>query len=316
MGAPARETTGTAGLSCYTAALHRYLAAEWDATAILARSVRLSVRAGEDGSLLAFSHHHPSLDLLPDGSRLRYAGAGSGAGSGRAALAGVAAELDRHGRAIVVTDSGRLPWSITYGGPSSPHWLLVEGHDARGWRVVDDFTALHPDGEQLPHTGWLDDAGLAEAMNLPARWPQPAHRMRNALAFGATVAVTPGRALWLRRSSAPAAPIRPNPDGGSWRAGEADALTFLIDRATADERIVTEHLDDLWAAAGHQAFACRWRLDQPRGELERARLAAAHDRWSALPRVLRVAVESAARGRPRISLVRATLVELRTVVDG
>ncbi|MGI8667311.1 MAG: hypothetical protein ACR2N4_15020 [Jatrophihabitans sp.] len=300
----------TAGLSCYTAALHGYLAQEWDATAVLARSVRLAVRAADTGVRLAFSHHYPPLDLLPDRSRLVYAGAGSGL----AALPGIAAELERHGRVIVVADSARLPWSVQRGGPASPHWLLVTDRAARGWWVVDDFTALQSAGEQLPYRGWLEDSTLAGAMTLPPGWPQPAHRLRNTLAFGAPVPVPQQGALWLRRQDGPADGRSLDRDAG-WQIGEAAALAFLIQRAGAHQAVIAEHLDDLWAVAGHQWFACRWELGQPVGDAERARLEAALTRWSALPRVLRMAVDSAARGRPRTSLVLAALAGLAEVAN-
>lgn len=294
------------GLSCYTAALHGYLAAEWDATAIIARSVRLAVRGNSARRELAFSHHEPALDLLPDGARLGYAAAASGAD----ALSGLADEVARYGRAVVVVDSSRLPWSVTRGGPSAPHWLLVDGPDGRDWRVTDDFVALLPDGEQAPYRGPIGAGELAAAMTLP-RWP-PVHRQRIRLAFGAPVPVPAAGALWLRRHRDGRGPaILPAEQG--WRIGEVAALTFLIEYVREVGAGIAGHLDDLWAAAGHHAYACRWRLGcTGAGGADRAMLEKRLAGWEALPRLLRLAVESAARGRPRFGLVVAALDGLRT----
>jgi hypothetical protein len=293
------------GLSCYTANLHGYLAREWDAAAIVARSVRLAVRVDLPGGLLAFSHHEPSLDLLPDGSRLRYAGAASPA----AALPGVAAELAAHGRVLVVVDGARLPWAVTRGGRPVPHWLLVDGRRPGAWHVRDGFAALLPAGEQRPHAGWLCDAELRAAMTPPARW-EPEQELRGALAFGAPVpAPAPaGGAIWLRRTRERPPPA-PSPEG-CWLRGYRDALPFLASYVAERAALAARHLDDVWAAAGHRSFALRWRLAREPSGRDGPVLAAAVARWERLPRLLRLAVESAARGRPRASLVRAALEEL------
>jgi len=294
------------GLSCYTAALHGYLAAEWDATAMIARSVRLAVRPDSVRGELAFSHHEPSLDLLPDGSRLRYAGAASSTD----ALPEVAAELDRHGRVVVVVDSARLPWSVTHGGPSAPHWLLVEGRGEPGWQVRDSFTALLPAGEQLPYHGWLSTDGLIEAMTLPRQW-QPVHRLRNQFAFGGRSVASPSGALWLHRRHGSQARAIAVTAEQNWLIGDAQVLPFLADHAAGGQAVITEHLEDLWAAAGHRSFAYRWQLAQVRDQDTRQSLETALVQWEALPRLLRVAVESSVRGRPRPTLVPAALQRLR-----
>lgn len=294
------------GLSCYTTALHGYLSAEWDATSVIARSVRLAVRVDASRRELAFSHHEPSLDLLPDGSRLRYAGAASSTD----ALPELTAELARHGRAVAVVDSARLRWSVTRGGPSALHWLLIEGSDERGWHVRDDFTALLPAGEQLPYRGWLSTQELAEAMTLPRRWQQ-AHRLRNQFAFGAPSVLAPSGALWLRRHHGGPGRPRTLPADPRWLTGDAQVLPFLADYAAGSAMAITDHLEDLWAAAGHRSFAYRWRLEHAREESTREALEAALLQWEALPRLLRVAVESSARGRPRPTLISSALDRLR-----
>jgi hypothetical protein len=306
---------GPSGLSCYTANLLRYLAVEWDADAILARSVRLAVRI--DQGQLAFSHHAEPLDELPDGTRLRYAGAAGPA----AALDGLATELRAYGRALTMVDSSGLPWSPTYGRPDpAPHWLLVVDGREDAWHVVDCFAGLLPTGPQEPYEGWVSASVLRAAMALPAWRPEQARR--NALAFGLPVdvpVIPPGGASWLRRAAgrSPDEPVAPRRLPGQWLLGDAEVLPFLAGHFAADGAGAASYLDDCWAAAGHRAFAHRWRLsgevvDQPR----RQRLRGALDRWEALPRALRFAVESAQRGRPRPSLAgRAFDAVLRAEAD-
>lgn len=295
------------GLSCYTASLYEYLASEWDACSILARSVRLAVRPDLPDGQLAFSHHEPSLDRLPDGSFLRYAGAECPA----AALPQVADDLAAHGRVIVVADSASLPWSVTQGGPPAPHWLLIDGKIGDRWHVTDTFTALLPAGEQPPYAGWLGTRQLSTAMTLPACW-KPQQQVRNTLAFGSPVIVPADGTLWLRRG-----PGRPEPacPGGHWLSGSAQVLGFLIGYLTQRGTGSEHYLDDLWAAAGHRAFACRWRLSQDPGSHRRHALQQALSHWEDLPRLLRIAELSAQRGRPRPTLVRTALEELLQAED-
>ncbi|MFD8968191.1 hypothetical protein ACFV0C_24910 [Streptomyces sp. NPDC059568] len=308
------STLTSLGLSCYTANLVRYLAVEWDAGEIFARSVRLAVRGDGPSGGLAFSHHAPALDLLPDGTRLRYAGAGSAV----AALAELDRELAGYGRFLTVVDGSRLPWSPAAGAGPAPHWLLVDGRDGDRWHVVDDFTGLLPGGEQLPHTGWLDTDRLCRAMTLPPRWT-PEQERRNSLAFGTPVPLPAVRtALWLRRTldTEPAA-VQP---GQCWVTGDTQVLPFLADHFAEHGTAAAVHLDDLWAAAGHRTYAYRLRLarigtgtgtDTGTGRsAERRALGTAIDRWENLPRQLRFAVESARRGRPRPALLRGVFEEL------
>lgn len=296
------------GLTCYTANLHRYLDAEWDAGRLVASSIRLSVRA--EGDRVAFSHHAPPLDRLPDGSVLRY----RGAESVPAALPRLAAELERHGRVLVVTDSARLPWSVTYGGRPAPHWLLIDGYRADSWHAVDEFTALLPDGgRQHSHRGWLGSAELSTAMAAPPSWT-PEQRRRNELAFGSPVPVNAAAALWLSRG--PGASSGPPRSAGTegWLTGD-DVLPFFADRLSGNGALLTRHLEDLWAAAGHRCFACRHRLAAEPDDDTRRELEATLARWERLPRTLRIATESADRGRPRPGLIRASLMGLLHVPD-
>ena len=278
----------TRGLSCYTESLAAYLDGEWDADELVARSVRLAVR---DSAPLAFSHHDPPLDRLPDGTCLRYAGAPSAG----AALEGVAEELSRHGRAVVVVDNARLPWSPAYGDRPAPHWLLLDERRGDEWHVLDRFSGLLPSGEQEPHVGWLDERTLRDAMTLPRF--SAAQEQRNRLVFGAPVPVPEGEALWLRREEHGES----SELGDGWLLDDQESLHLLADYAGRGGD--GAYLEDVWAAVGHRAFAYQWRLetnDGPREALETAKKS-----WEDLPRLLRFAAESGQRSRPRPKLVHA-----------
>jgi hypothetical protein len=293
--------TGVHGLSCYTTGLFAYLAGEWDAAALLSRSVGLAIRVDLPDGRLVFSHHRPALDQLPDGSWLSWSTARSPA----AVLPGLTGELARHGRVIAVVDAARLPWSAA-GEPPAPHWLLVDGREGRRWHVTDGFTALLPGGTRLPWCGWLTSAQLCAVMDVRARW-RPEQDVRNTMAFGEPVPVPPGTCFWLSRS-----PGRPptSASEGTWIRGETESLRFLRDRLPGDDAALGYHLDDLWAAAGHHGFAYRQRLAVEPDDAQRRSLARAIARWDDLPRLLRIAVISAQRGRPRPSLVRSGLDEV------
>jgi hypothetical protein len=293
------------GLSCYTASLHDYLAFEWDAGAVIEPTVRLAVRVDLPDGRLVFSHHHPSLDVLPDGSRLRYTVASSPA----AALPRLADALTAYGRVIVVADTSVLPWSVARGGRSAPHWLLLDGRADDRWHVTDSFTALLPTGDQQqPHHGWLDVAQLTGAMTLPARWT-PEQQARNVMAFGAPVTVPEGGALWLRRCQQDPAP---DPYEGRWLMATDEVLRYLAGHLAQRGADIERYLDDLWAAAGHRSFAYRRRLLRQPGDDWQTALG----RWENLPRLLQICLLSAQRGRPRPALVRAALDELAQVEAG
>jgi hypothetical protein len=281
-------------LSCYTGALACYRAAEFAGTEQwLAGSVRLAVRTDLPGEQLAFSHHRYPLDRLPDGTRLRYA-----TGDRAEAVSALGRELARYGRALVVTDAARLPWSPSYRSTdSAPHWLLLGGRLGDDWQVTDPFSALVPAGAHHPHDGWLTTAALLDAMTLPQRWAREQHR-RNELAFGFPVPVPAGSApQWLRRDAGGGTP---GELPGEWLHEDAVVLPFLADYVAGYVAAAGRHLDDLWTAARHRAFRHRWH-----GHPE---VAAA---WEALPGALRFAVDSARRGKPRTALVHTTFGRLR-----
>lgn len=303
-----------AGLSCYTANLAAYLDSELpDVETHLARSVRLAVRAEPAGGLV-FSHHLTPLDRMPDGTVLRYATLPP-----RAALVGLADELSRRGRVLLVTDGSRLPWSPSrHHGSPAPHWLLVTGRRGDSWHVVDAFAGLLPGGEQRPYAGWLSTAGLTRAATLPERWT-PEQHMRDTMAFGHPVAPPqPLGPLWLRRSPDPGpdpGPAAAAADG--WLTGDRLALPFLAERFAEAPEPTARHLDDLWTAAMHRRFRHQWLLD--RADLpdsDRRRLQAARAAWEQLPSALRFAVDSARRGRARPSLLRQTFTNLLDLDPG
>ncbi len=296
--------TPAAGLSCYTSALHAYLSLEWKATEIISRSVHLAVRRDRAHAQLSFSHHSPSLDVLPDGSHLEYL-----SGSTYDVLDALSNELLRYGRAIVVTDTARLPWSFGHGGPSAPHWILLDGCSDQRWSIRDKFCALVPNGQQQPWSGELSDAELIEAMTLPADW-RPVQSTRNKLVFGAPVPVPAGPMMWLRRHGGIAAIHALRCEDG-WQFGDT-AIDALVEDFQADDTRFFRSMDDLWAAAGHHGFALRWQREVARTDRERQALSPRIDRWEALPKVLRIAQESVLRGRPRPSLVESALGALRS----
>ncbi|MEO3755839.1 hypothetical protein [Streptomyces sp. B6B3] len=291
------------GLSCYTANLTAYLDAEFDAGELVFRSVRTAVRTDLVPGRLAFSHHRVRLERLPDGSRLRHRAARTAAD----ALDAVADQVRRYGRALVVVDNRRLPWSPAV--RTAPHWLLVDGPcGAAGWPVRDEFSGLLPAGEQLPFAGRLTSRQLADAMDAP-EWNEQ-QRVRNRLACGFPLAVpdAPGR-WWLERTTEPAGAAEPLP--GRWLTDELPALAFLGDRLADSAEALARHLDDCWALAGHHCFALRHALaGAAAGEPARTDLETAEARWAALPRMLRMAAESAERGRPRPGIVRRAFAEV------
>lgn len=286
------------GLSCYTASLLGYLErAEPDALGRIAASIRTAVRVDLDDRLM-FSHHSVPLDRLGDGDRLAYAGTADA----RDAVEAVDAELRRHGQVLVVADSAALPWSPATAG--APHWLLVDARRDGRWHVVDRFDGLLPEGPQEPFDGWLGDTELVELLRPPAARTQE-QLDRNALAFGYPTALPgPGTYQWLERRPPP----HPEPAlAGTWLEGETDGLdhlaAYFADRGPGAAR----HLDDVWAAARHQAFRLRWLRSRTADAAGREALEEAAAAWDALPQALRFALESARRGRPRPELVHRTI---------
>lgn len=293
-----------AGLSCYTGSLAVYLAGEdVDAAEVLANSIRLAVRVDLPGGALAFSHHGSALNQLPGGCALRYATADP-----QQAVLRIAGELATHGRVIVVVDNAELPWSPSYGtGPNAPHWLVVDGHEADRWHVLDPFCGLLPAGNQEPFSGWLPTESLVAASAVAQPWT-PEQRRRNELAFGFPVPVPESQGVtWLCREKTPHAPAALP---GEWLVGYAAVLPFLMEHLERRLAAPALQLDDMWAVAQHHVFRHRWLAGQATTPDENTRHGDAARAWGALPQALRFAVESAVRGRPRPSLLRTTLDNL------
>jgi hypothetical protein len=300
-------------LSCYTTALLAYLRrSDPRAAERVAAAVRLAVRTDLRGGV-AFSQHE-RLDL-PDG-RLRYAGA-ENAG---AAINGVRSELRASGAVLVVGNTAALPWSPACGRVATPHWFLVTGENRAGFTVCDPFAALLPLGEQLPFTGRPTAAQLAEWCRLPEALPPHVAR-RDVLALGSAVPVGAGPWRWLRRRSAddtPRGDVDAHPDEaapgpGRWIRATAPALHWLAGRLSTDPAALAAGVDDLWAAARHQVARAAWLRDTgrvPTGHADDVITA-----WGELPRTLRFAVDSAARGRPRAGMVQTGLNRLGDLTD-
>jgi hypothetical protein len=98
---------------------------------------------------------------------------------------------------------------------------------------------------------------------------------------------------------------------GRWLVGDREVLPFLADRLAESGTDGAAYLDDLWAAAGHRSFAYGWQLAAGEAdERRRQALEAALAAWGKLPQLLRFAVDSAQRRRPRPALVRAAFEKL------
>jgi hypothetical protein len=289
--------TGPEGLSCYTANLAVYLGP--DALDRIARSIRLAVRTDLGDDLLAFSHHRTPVDE----GRLAYRGAGDTA----TALDAIAVEIEHAGGCLVVANTGHLDWSSAGHEGQAPHFLLVDDRRGDEWHVVDRFAALLPSGGgQEPFTGWISTAALARALTPIVPLP-PEQRLRNELAFGFPRPLPrDGDYQWLERID------RPEPEAeleGEWLTETDAALELLGEFWAALDRLPERLrlLDDLWAAAQHHVF----RYDRLLAAEEHPVLDDARRAWRDLPMALRFAVDSAARGRHRPTLVAGTFDALR-----
>ena len=280
-----------ARLSCYTASLITLL--HRDDPGVLERfgpAVRLRVRT--DSVAPRFSQHD-RLDVRA-ATALGYTGAGDWAG----ALDRLAADVDADGTVIAVADAARLPWSPLHGRASSPHWVLVS-RARRGWSVLDPFEALLPEGVAHATEAVVDDAGLAELLNPSS--DQPAHlRARDEMALGQQVPSPPSHCYrWLRRE-----PARQQIEVGCWTADTGASLDWITARLAAQPELVSLWQQDLWAAARHHEAALK---DLAESDERTADRVAA---WAELPRAMRFAADSAARGRPRLGLAQLTIKRL------
>ncbi|MEV5977396.1 hypothetical protein [Streptomyces sp. NPDC052114] len=293
-------------LSCYTASLVAYLEAGNPGIARdLAAAVRLSVRVDPPEGGLAFSHH-TRVDRDGAGRALAYRGAPDWS----EAKAALAAEIDRHGRVLVVGNTRHLAWSPAYERGETPHWLLVE-RDADGmWTVRDDFAALTPHGEQAPYSGRFDDEGLRRlATPLGEITPEAANRDRYALGLPVELPSATGY-RWLVRTDADA---DADAEQGTWVHGTAPALRRVAELLCADDAALARHADDIWTASRHQRH--RLALLPTAGDKESVAVAEAAAAWGELPRAVRFAIASAERGRPRRALVEKAFTAVLDAVE-
>ncbi|MET9254025.1 hypothetical protein [Streptomyces sp. NPDC003717] len=275
-------------LSCYTTNLKEHLhLTDPAAEQRLAEGFTLSVRRDGLGGSLAFSHHER---VAPDfGYR--------GARRWEDALSALRGEFARRGDVLAVANCRNLPWSPSYLVRDVPHWLRLAARDDDRWLVVDDFDALLPEGHQEPHRGWVDEAGLRALLApLPGLDPVLHQRDVYALGGGAAWVPDPGNHRWLEHGAG-----RFDPRPGDWVRGTAASLTLLRDLLPSDPEAQVRYAEDLWAAARHHQY------------LHRAEPATAAA-WGELSRSLRYAAQSAARGRPRASLVRTAFDRILTAL--
>ncbi|MEU5266052.1 hypothetical protein [Amycolatopsis sp. NPDC021455] len=281
-------------LSCYTTNLVAYLETdEPGAKTRFAHAVRLAVLDGGTGDLV-FSQHTRIDAQDPLGYR--------GAPDWASAAAGLDAELARSGRVLTVADTFHLPWSPAHETAHSPHWLLLLDRRDDRWLVADHFCALTPLGAQEPFLGWLDEPALERALTPYAPWPaEIVNRDRHAL--GAAVdPVHADQFRWLARTTAPA--VEP----GDWICALPEVLGRVSDVLAEDETAAARYADDLWAASRHYTY--RLGVLAANGEIRAEDAAAAAVCWGELPKVVRFAAESAARGRPRAGLLKRTFDDL------
>ncbi|MFD4789931.1 hypothetical protein ACFWN1_23335 [Streptomyces sp. NPDC058459] len=275
-------------LSCYTTNLKEHFRlTDPGAERKLATGFTLSVRLdGLDGTL-AFSHHDR---VAPDfGYR--------GAHHWDDALSALRGEFARQGDVLAVANCRNLPWSPSHLVRDVPHWLRLTARDDDRWLVVDDFDALLPEGRQLPYSGWADGAEL-RALLAPLPGLDTVTHQRDVYALGGGPAWVPdpGNHRWLEHGAG-----RFDPHSGDWVRGTVASLTLLRDLLSSDPQALVGYAEDLWAAARHHQY------------LHRAEPAVAAA-WSELSRSLRYAAQSAARGRPRPSLVRTAFDRIITAI--
>ncbi|MFJ8436126.1 hypothetical protein ACIQ9P_32980 [Kitasatospora sp. NPDC094019] len=305
--------TTTPQLSCYTTNLVHYLATEDPAVSHrFAEATRLAVRTDLPAGELAFSHH-ARIDIAPDGAALAYRGAADWSTARELLLA----ELEASGRVLAAANTERLGWAPGFGRAAAPHWILVCGRRGGAWDVADHFAALTPHGEQEPFRGLLDDAALALAL-APVVRPGPEVVRRDVMALGSATAVPAGdRYRWLVRTrdgSAPAPDPHPGAaDDGQWLLEPVAVLSHVLAVLLADPSAIARHADDMWAAARHYAY--RNEVLVTDGLLDPGQAAAETAAWQEVPRILRIAAMSAARGRPRTGLVEEAFTELTAAVE-
>jgi hypothetical protein len=182
-------------LSCYTSSVASYLAVlGLDPHVPLGSQWFVGVNGdARDPATVEVRHHH--TPLLGDGSRYRVDLRARRSASCREAHELIVAEVKRTGAAIAIVDTERLPWLVTYGKASAPHWIVVNDVDVHGaLHVVDLFEWIDETGEQRAHDGWVAAAELECFAYPPALERDPRYRSRERLAFGEPLAPPPAPA--------------------------------------------------------------------------------------------------------------------------
>ncbi len=300
-------------LSCYTAALARYLESAYeDSLTRVARSIRLAVRTDLPGGMIAFSHHGIPLSDLGGGRCLAYRGATAPA----ELLASLESELRVGFGVIAVTYTAAMDWSVADEEENAPHFVCLLAREHGRWLVDDPFAALLPSGQQEPFRGWIPTGQLIRAMTPPRRLGAE-YRLRTQYVFGFAVPLPPDHEYsWLVRTPEVTGLVRPRPPG--WITSHAGALDYLSDfwSGAAGHPDRVRFLDDMWACARHHAFRCAHLITRhPLDPADRKAAAAARDAWQELPMALRFAVDSAVRGRSRPTLVTSMFDRLRELED-
>ncbi|MEV5728374.1 hypothetical protein AB0N50_21550 [Streptomyces pharetrae] len=289
-----------AELSCYTAGLVAYLEPRVpDIRDRLAAAVRLRVRTDPPDGGLAFSHH-TRVDTDGRGRGLVHRGADDWA----AARAALDAELARHGTALAVGNTRHIPWSPSYGGAETSHWVVLRRHGDGTWQVRDDFDALTPHGPQAAYQGLLDEAELQSLLTPLSRTSaQAVSRDRHALGEATELAPYTGY-RWLELGDTPDTPAHE----GTWVDGPLPALRLVADTVCTDPDALARYADDIWTAARHQRFRLASRP-------ETADVAEAVAAWGSLPQAVRFGIASAERGRYREGVVRQAFEQLIGTVE-
>ncbi|GAB3887298.1 hypothetical protein GCM10029964_053050 [Kibdelosporangium lantanae] len=306
--APPTAALDASALSCLTSNLATYLGGtEPDPLGRIARTVRLTVRTGLPGDLLAFSHHRDFLGRLADGRHLRY----RGTSQVRELVEQLDRQLSAAGQVLVVAYAGSMPWSLAEKSESAPHLVRVTGHDAGRWQVDDRFSALMPAGVQPPFQGWVTTADLLAAMAAPGP-VRPEQRLRLRHAFGGMVALRANRRYqWLVPTTVDDA-RRPN--SPHWHTDTPAVLDLLSSYYSGvEERPQRARLiDDVWSAAQHHVFRYGHLLRQAELRSEEGAAAeTARKAWADLPLALFYAASAAARGKPRPAVVPGAFDQVR-----
>jgi hypothetical protein len=133
------------------------------------------------------------------------------------------------------------------------------------------------------------------------------------MALGRATAVPPpNHHRWLVRAEGRGTvahePSDGAPDDGQWLLEPVAVLSHILLTLLADPVAAARCTDDLWAAARH--YAHRNAVLVSDGSMDPETAAAETAAWQELPKILRIAALSAARGRPRPGLVEEAFTDL------